>query len=80
MTLLALGALDFGLEQSIILPALPRLAQHYGASIVGVAWLVTAFLLAAAVAVPLFGRLGDLFGKKRLLLVSLSAVAAGSLV
>jgi hypothetical protein len=33
---LALGALDFGLERSIILPALPSLAEHYGASIVAV--------------------------------------------
>jgi MFS family permease len=77
---LALGALDFGLEQSIILPALPSLAQHYGASIVSVAWLATGFLLAAAVAVPLFGRLGDQVGKKRMILVSLGAFAAGSLV
>src|SRR5262245_24366897 len=77
---LTLGALDFGLEQSIIVPALPALAQHYGASIVGVAWLATAFLLAGVVAVPVFGRLGDLYGKRRLLLVSLTAFAAGSLV
>jgi MFS family permease len=77
---LALGALDFGLEQSIIVPALPTLAQHYAASIVAVAWLATAFLLAAAVAVPLFGRLGDLVGKKRMILVSLGAFALGSLV
>ena len=77
---LALGALDFGLEQSIILPALPSLAQHYAASIVAVSWLATAFLLAAAVAVPLFGRLGDLVGKKRMILVSLAAFALGSLL
>jgi MFS family permease len=79
-TVLALGALDFGLEQSIIVPALPSLAVHYGASIVAVAWLATGFLLAAAVAVPLFGRLGDLLGKKRMILVSLGAFAVGSLV
>jgi len=77
---LALGALDFGLEQSIIVPALPSLAAHYGASIIGVAWLVTGFLVAAVVAVPLAGRLGDLVGKKRMILVSLAAFAAGSLV
>jgi MFS family permease len=77
---LALGALDFGLEQSIILPALPSLAEYYGASIIGVAWPATGFLLAAAVGVPLFGRLGDLVGKKRMILVSLGAFSAGSLV
>src|SRR5215470_2598460 len=77
---LTLGALDFGLEQSIIIPALPSLAQHYGASFVDVAWLATAFLLAAIMAVPLCGRLGDLFGKRRLLLISLAAFGLGSLL
>jgi MFS family permease len=77
---LTLGALDFGLEQSIILPALPDLADHYGASLVGVAWLGTAFLLTSIVAVPLVSRLGDLFGKRRMLLASLSAFAVGSLI
>ena len=78
--MLALGALDFGLEQSIILPALPALAAHYDASLAAVGWLVTGFLLAGIVAVPLLGRLGDLFGKRRMLLVALGAFAVGSLI
>jgi MFS family permease len=77
---LGLGALDFGLEQSIILPALPALANHYDASLISVAWLVTGFGLASIVAVPVFGRLGDLFGKRRLLFASLAAFAIGSLI
>jgi MFS family permease len=80
LVVLTLGALDFGLEQSIILPALPGLAEHYGASLIGVGWLATGFLLASIVAVPLFGRLGDLFGKRRLLLVSLTLFVVGSLI
>lgn len=78
--MLGLGALDFGLEQSIVIPALPELAQHYDASVIGVGWLVTGFTLASIVAVPLFGRLGDLFGKRLMLLVSLGAFAVGSLI
>jgi MFS family permease len=77
---LALGALDFGLEQSIILPALPLLQVHYGASVIGIAWLATGFLLAAVVAAPLMARLGDVYGKKRMLLWSLGALALGSLL
>jgi MFS family permease len=80
MAVLTLGALDFGLEQSIILPALPGLARHYDASLLGVAWLATAFLLASIASIPLFGRLGDVFGKRRMLLISLSAFALGSLM
>jgi MFS family permease len=77
---LSLGALDLGLEQSIVLPALPALAAHYDASLTSASWLVTGFLLASVVSVPLFGRLGDIFGKRRLLLLSLAAFAVGSLV
>ncbi len=80
MVVLALGALDFGLEQSVIIPALPQLADHYGASLIGVAWLATAFLLASVVAVPLLGRLGDMIGKRRVILISLGAFAVGSAV
>jgi MFS family permease len=77
---LALATLDLGLEAGIVVPALPVLAEHYSASLIEVAWLVTGFLLASTVALPLFGRLGDLFGKRRMLLVSLGAFAAGSLL
>jgi MFS family permease len=77
---LALGALDFGLEQSIVLPALPRLAEHYGTSILGATWLAVGFILASAVAVPLFGRLGDIAGKRGMILVSLGLFTAGSLL
>ena len=77
---LTLGALDFGLEQSIVVPALPRLATHYDASLTAVSWLVTGFLLASIVSVPLVGRLGDIYGKRRMLLLSLAAFALGSLV
>lgn len=77
---LSLGALDFGLETSIVLPALPALARHYDASLVGVGWFATAFQVVAVAAVPLLGRLGDLVGKRRVLLLALLAFAAGSLL
>jgi MFS family permease len=80
LLVLAFGALDFGLESSIVLPALPALAQHFSASLISVSWLATGFLVASVVAVPLLGRLGDIFGRRRLLLVAIGAFAAGSLV
>jgi MFS family permease len=80
IVVLSLGALDFGLEQSLIIPALPALAEHYGASVGTIAWMVTGFVLASIVAIPVVGRLGDMFGKRRMLLASLAAFAVGSLV
>jgi MFS family permease len=80
VVVLSLGALDFGLEQSLIIPALPALAEHYDASVTEIAWMVTGFVLASIVAIPLVGRLGDVLGKRRMLLASLAAFAVGSLV
>lgn len=80
VSVLGLGAIDFGLEQSMIVPALPQFARTYDASLIAVSWLVTAYLLTAIVAVPLLARMGDLYGKRRMLLVAVSAFALGSLV
>jgi MFS family permease len=80
LVVLAVGALDFGLEQAIVAPALPVIQRHYHASASSTAWLLTGFLIAAAVVTPLAGRLGDNFGRRRALLVSLGLFALGSLV
>jgi MFS family permease len=77
---LAMGALDFGLEQFIILPILPAIQSSEGASITATTWLVTGFLLAAVAAAPIFGRLGDMYGKRRLLLVAVALFVVGSLI
>jgi EmrB/QacA subfamily drug resistance transporter len=81
-TLLILGvaALAFALGQTTLIPALPELmhALHTDAS--GVTWTITGYLLAAAVFTPLIGRLGDIYGKRRMLVIALVAFAAGSVV
>jgi MFS family permease len=51
-----------------------------GTSPTGAAWIVSAFLLSGAVAIPILGRLGDIYGKKKLLLVSLGSLVVGSLI
>ena len=68
-----LGALD----QTIIATALPAIAGSLG-GLSYLAWVVTAYLLAATVAAPLYGRMGDAFGRKRMLLWALGLFAAGS--
>ena len=80
VVVLSLGALDFGVEASIVLPALPALARRYHASFAGIGWFAVAFQVVAVAAVPLLGRLGDVVGKRRVLLWALMAFAAGSLL
>jgi hypothetical protein len=77
---LGIGLLDFSLEQAIVVPALPAMAQAYDASPTSVTWVLTAFLLAAAVATPIAGRLGDRHGKRLVLTASLGLLVAGSVL
>lgn len=77
---LVVGALDLGVEQFAILPLLPAIQEAEGESVTATTWLVTAYLLAAVAATPIFGRLGDMYGKRRVLLVALAAFALGSIV
>ena len=81
LLILSLAALAFALAQTMLIPALTELAKSLNTDASGVAWTVTAYLLAAAVCTPVFGRLGDMFGKRRLLVValgtSLEVVVAG---
>jgi EmrB/QacA subfamily drug resistance transporter len=80
LLILAIGALAYALAQTMVIPAIPAIQDDTGASTASGTWLLTAFLLASCVATPLFGRLGDMFGKERLLLISLIIFGAGSLV
>ncbi|MBL7500038.1 MFS transporter [Frankia sp. CNm7] len=68
------------MTQSMMIPLLPTLPAELDTSITSVEWLLTSTMLVAAVAVPVLGRLGDMFGKRRLLLVALSALVVGSLI
>ena len=77
---LALGGAAYALLQSLVVPALTVLQQDLNASASGVAWIFTAYLLAASVVTPIAGRLGDIFGKKRVLVVALAGLALGSLM
>jgi EmrB/QacA subfamily drug resistance transporter len=77
---LAVGVFDLGLEQAIIAPALPAIERHYHASPSAGTWLLTGFVLAAAIAIPLAGRLGDQLGRRTVLTWSLGWFALGSLI
>jgi EmrB/QacA subfamily drug resistance transporter len=56
------------------------MARDFESSGGDVAWVMTVYLLVASVATPIAGRLGDMFGKRRLTLVSLACLAIGSVI
>jgi EmrB/QacA subfamily drug resistance transporter len=77
---LALGAIAYAQLQSLVVPALPTLQRDLHTSRSGVAWVFTAYLLAASVVTPVAGRLGDMFGRKRVLVVALLGLLSGTLL
>src|SRR4051794_1739929 len=80
LAILAIGALAFALAQTTVIPALTSMQEAFGTTTSGITWMVSAYFLAASVATPVLGRLGDMFGKERFLAVSLGAFAAGSVL
>ncbi|MBN1530049.1 MAG: MFS transporter [Thermoleophilaceae bacterium] len=78
--ILVLGAIAYALAQTMIVPALPAIQHGVGASQEAVTWMLTAFLLTSSVCTPIVGRLGDMYGKEKLLLIALGVFAVGSLV
>ncbi|HKR98158.1 MAG TPA: MFS transporter [Candidatus Dormibacteraeota bacterium] len=77
---LALAALGYSLLQSMVAPALPNIQRALHTSTTSVTWVFTAFLLSASVATPIAGRLGDMLGRRRVLLIVLCALAAGTII
>src|SRR4051795_13097826 len=77
---LVLAGMAFALSQTVVSPALPEIQHRYGADPASAAWILTGYLLAASVATPIVGKLGDLFGRGRVLTLVLIAFAVGSAV
>jgi EmrB/QacA subfamily drug resistance transporter len=77
---LAAAAAAFSLMQSLVTPVLPTIQRDLHTSPGTVTWVLTAWLLAASVATPLMGRISDMIGKDRTLLIALAAIALGCLV
>jgi len=67
------------LEQTIVAPALPAIGKSL-ADLDDLSWVVTAYLLAATAATPLFGKLTDIHGRRTIMLVAIGIFIAGSLV
>ncbi|WP_067702079.1 MFS transporter [Nocardia jejuensis] len=82
LTLLALCAagLVVSLQQTVVIPLLPRMIVQLHTDVSGVTWLFTAALLSGAVATPLLSRFGDMYGKKPLVLTAMGMLIVGSVI
>ncbi|HUQ61979.1 MFS transporter [Lentzea sp.] len=75
-----MGGIVVSLMQTLVIPLLPMFPSLLRSSPGDTAWVITSTLLASAVATPVVGRLGDMYGKRRMLLVSLALLVAGSVI
>src|SRR5262245_55335016 len=64
----------------MVIPALPALQRELDTTTTWVTWVLTVFLLVASVATPILGKLGDQYGKERLLVICLAIFLLGSIV
>ena len=76
--LLAAAGVSYALLQSLVAPALPNIQHAVNTSETSVSWLMTAYLLCASVATPILGRLGDMFGKEKILVIVMVILAVGT--
>lgn len=73
MTVLMLAAID----QTIVATALPRIVSDIG-GLTSYSWVITSYMLASTVTVPLYGKLGDVHGRRTLFMVAISIFLVGS--
>jgi MFS family permease len=77
---LAATGLVAAFTQTLVTPIIPRLPALLHATQDDATWVLTATLLAAAISIPIAGRLGDMFGKRRLMVLLLGALVLGSII
>jgi EmrB/QacA subfamily drug resistance transporter len=77
---LAVAVSAYALLQSLVVPVLSTIQASLHTSQNTVTWVLTAYLLSASVFTPIAGRLGDMWGKDRILVLCLGALAVGSLL
>ena len=80
LAVLGLGAVAYAVLSSAVVPALPTMQHDLHTNETGITWLLTGYLLAASVGTSILGRLGDMYGKERLLLWTLVILAFGTLM
>ncbi|MBV9594628.1 MAG: MFS transporter, partial [Actinobacteria bacterium] len=77
---LAAGVGAYSLLQSLVVPVLTTVQHELHTTQAAATWVLTAYLLSASIATPILGRVGDGYGKKKVFIASLTALAVGSLL
>jgi EmrB/QacA subfamily drug resistance transporter len=79
LALLTVAGVSFAVMQTLVVPALPFFQREFDTTASWATWIATGFLLSSSVLTPILGKLGDAYGKKRMLVVSLGIFGLASL-
>jgi EmrB/QacA subfamily drug resistance transporter len=79
LTILAVACVAYVLQQTLVVPALPNFQTDLHTSETWAAWVFTGFLLTSAIVTTPIGKLGDAYGKRKLLVISLGIFAVGTI-
>lgn len=77
---LAANVLVFALAQTAVIPALSHIGEGLDRNSADVAWILTGYFVSAAVCTPILGRLGDMWGRRKVLVAAMALFALGSLI
>ena len=80
IAVLAAAGISVSLMQTLMIPLIPELPTLLHTTPDNASWAITVTLLTAAVTTPVFGRLGDMYGPKPMLIVCAATLTVGSLI
>jgi DHA2 family multidrug resistance protein len=68
------------LDQTIVNLALPKIINDFGITVTAAGWIATAYIIANAIFVPIWGKLGDTLGRKKIYIIGFSLFIVGSVL
>ncbi len=77
LVILSLIAIMIMFTESMLIPALPTIQAEFNSTATWTSWILSIYLVVGAVSTPIFGKLGDTYGKKKLLVICMGLYTAG---
>lgn len=77
LVILSLIAIMIMFTESMLIPSLPTIQAEFNSTVTWTSWILSIYLVVGAVSTPIFGKLGDTYGKKKLLVICMSLYTSG---
>lgn len=78
--ILCCSTLTYAISQTMVIPGLPAIEAHFRSTPAATGWVMSGFFISSAVCTGIVGRLGDMFGKRRMLVATLATYGCGAVL